>query len=148
MLKRIWLPYHCGSYIGGPLIKKGGQRTTHREIMFLDIIRQPVFTYFKHKTFRRLDSASVFKRNLLSLPQSIELIHICGHIYQHKTGSTNQAQHKPPASVKTNIKNITNLQARGLAPTSRHCFKNIIIKIRVLSEVIIKETNSLYGTNT
>jgi hypothetical protein len=42
----------------------------------------------------------------------------------------NQAEHKPSARVKTNIKNIK----RGLAPMSMHYFTAIVVTIRVLSE--------------
>jgi hypothetical protein len=44
--------------------------------------------------------------NLLSWGQSLELVPISGHLHQHKIRHTNQAQHKPSARVKTNIKNI------------------------------------------
>jgi hypothetical protein len=40
-------------------------------IVFLDIINCPV-SYLKHMTFRRLDSVSVFKWNLLSWAQSLQ----------------------------------------------------------------------------
>jgi hypothetical protein len=56
--------------------------------------------------FRRLVSASVFRWNLLSLAQSIELFPISRHQHQHRIGYVNQAQHKPYARVKTNIENI------------------------------------------
>jgi hypothetical protein len=46
--------------------------------VFLDIIHRPVF-YLKHTTFRRLYSVSVFRWNLLSWDQSIELVPISGH---------------------------------------------------------------------
>jgi hypothetical protein len=73
--------------------------------MFLDIIHRPVF-YLKHTSFRRLDSVSVFRWNLLSWAEPIELVPISGHQYQHEIGYINQAQHKPSARVKTNIENI------------------------------------------
>jgi hypothetical protein len=47
-----------------------------------------VFFLFK-ATFRRLDSVSVFRWNLLSWAQCIELDPISGHQHQHKTGHTN-----------------------------------------------------------
>jgi hypothetical protein len=36
----------------------------------------------------------------------MELIPISGHQHKHKIGYTNQAQHKPSARAKTNVKNI------------------------------------------
>jgi hypothetical protein len=50
--------------------------------MLLGIIHRPVF-YFKHTAFRRLDSVFVFRQNLLSWAQSIELVPIFGHLNQH-----------------------------------------------------------------
>jgi hypothetical protein len=44
-------------------------------IVVLEIIHRPVF-YLKHMTFQRLDSVSVFRWNLLSWAQSIELVPI------------------------------------------------------------------------
>jgi hypothetical protein len=37
------------------------------------------FFYFFLKTFRKLDSVSVFRCNLLSWPQSVHLLHYSGH---------------------------------------------------------------------
>jgi hypothetical protein len=36
--------------------------------------------------FRRLDSVSVFRQNLLSWVQPIEVVPISGHLHQHKRG--------------------------------------------------------------
>jgi hypothetical protein len=48
--------------------------------MFLDIIHH---TFFCLKTsFQRLDSAPVFRQNLLSWGQLIDLVHISGHQHQ------------------------------------------------------------------
>jgi hypothetical protein len=61
--------------------------------------------YLKHM-FRRLDSVSVFRWNLLGWAQSIDLVYISEHQHQHKLGYIKQSQHKPSARVKSNIKNI------------------------------------------
>jgi hypothetical protein len=67
--------------------------------------------------FQRLDSVSLFRWNLLSLTQLIELVPIYGQLHQHKKGHANKAQHKPCAWVKTNIKNFKNTpQVWGLIP--------------------------------
>jgi hypothetical protein len=63
--------------------------------------------YLKHRTFRRLDSVSIFRWNLFNWAQSTELVLISGLLCQHKLGCINQAQHNPSARVKTNIKNST-----------------------------------------
>jgi hypothetical protein len=60
---------------------------------------------FKTHNFRRPDSVFILWWNLLSWTQSIQLIPISGHQHQHKIEYINQAQHKPSARVKTNIKN-------------------------------------------
>jgi hypothetical protein len=75
-------------------------------IMFLDIIHRPVFIW--NITLWRLDSVSVFRWNLLSLVQPIQLVFISGHLQQHKLRYTNQAQHKLSARAKTNIKTLRN----------------------------------------
>jgi hypothetical protein len=54
--------------------------------------------------------------------------------YLNKTGYINQAQHKPFARVKTNIKELHPHDV--LAPMSMHCFTADAVKIRVLSEVM------------
>jgi hypothetical protein len=59
--------------------------------------------YLKHTTFRRADSISAFRWNLLSWAQSIELIPISGHQHQHKAEYINQTQHNLSTEVKTNI---------------------------------------------
>jgi hypothetical protein len=56
--------------------------------------------------FRRLDYASIFRWNLLSWAQSIDLVLISEHQLQHKIAYISQAQHKPSARVRTNIKNV------------------------------------------
>jgi hypothetical protein len=72
--------------------------------VFLDIIHHPVFVL--NTMFQRLDSVSVFKWNLFSWVQSIEVVPISGHQHQQKIGYINQAQHIPSVTVKTDIKNI------------------------------------------
>jgi hypothetical protein len=42
-------------------------------VMFMDIIHRPVF-YLKHTAFRKLDSVSVFRWNLLNWTQSVEFV--------------------------------------------------------------------------
>jgi hypothetical protein len=66
---------------------------------------------FKNTAFRRLGSISVFRQNLLSWAQSIELVPISGRLYQPQDGYASQAQHKPSARVDTkqNIKNSTRM---------------------------------------
>jgi hypothetical protein len=59
--------------------------------------------YLKDTTFRRLDTVSVFRWNLNSWAQSIELVPISGHLPQHKIVYTSQARHKLSATAKTNI---------------------------------------------
>jgi hypothetical protein len=60
----------------------------------------------KHAMFRRLNSVSVFRWNLLSYAQSIELVPIYAYQHQHKIRYTNQAQQKPSARVKTKVKKV------------------------------------------
>jgi hypothetical protein len=45
-----------------------------------------VLLYLKHTTFQRLDSVAVFRWNLLSRAQSIELVRISGHLRQFQDG--------------------------------------------------------------
>jgi hypothetical protein len=66
--------------------------------MFLDFIHRPVFIY-KTK-FWRLESVSVFRWNLLSWAQSIELVPISEHLHQHQVRYISQAQHKTSAGAK------------------------------------------------
>jgi hypothetical protein len=74
--------------------------------------------HLRHTMFRRLDSFSIFRWNLLSYTQLIELIPISGCLHQHKREYINQAQHKPSARVKTDIKSIKKTpHTWGLAPT-------------------------------
>jgi hypothetical protein len=57
--------------------------------MFLDIIHRSKITVLfilQNTTFRRLDSVSLFRQNLLSWTQSIVLFPISGHLYQHQDG--------------------------------------------------------------
>jgi hypothetical protein len=61
-------------------------------IEFLNIIHRPVF-YLKHTTFRRLDSFSVFRWNLLGWAQSIKLVPISGHLHQHKIQGKHNTNH-------------------------------------------------------
>jgi hypothetical protein len=61
---------------------------------------------FKTRRFGHLILSVSSVKNLLSWPQSIELIPLSEHQHQQKKGYINQAQHKPLARVKTNIKNI------------------------------------------
>jgi hypothetical protein len=56
---------------------------------------------FKNTMFRRLDSISIFRWNILSWAQLTELVPISGHLYQHHIGYTSQAQHKPSARAET-----------------------------------------------
>jgi hypothetical protein len=51
--------------------------------------------YLKYTMFWRLESASVFRWDLLSWAQPIELVPISGHQQQHQIGYINQAEHKP-----------------------------------------------------
>jgi hypothetical protein len=44
------------------------------------------YFFISNTTFQRLDSVSVFSKTLLSWTQSIDLIPISGHQYQHKIG--------------------------------------------------------------
>jgi hypothetical protein len=58
-----------------------------------------------------VDSVSVFRGNLLSRAQSIELVPISGHLHQHKTGYIKQAQHKikiSPTRVRRRPQNTWN----------------------------------------
>jgi hypothetical protein len=48
-------------------------------------LKTPFCSYLK-TMFRRLDSVTFFRWNLLSWAQSIELVPISGHIYQHQDG--------------------------------------------------------------
>jgi hypothetical protein len=101
--------------------------------VFLYIIHQ--FLFVGNTAFRRLDSVSVFRWDLLSLAQSIQLVLISGSQHQHKIGYINQAQHKTSAKVKTNFKNITGTpHTLGLPPISMYYFAAIFVKIRVLAE--------------
>jgi hypothetical protein len=68
----------------------------------------PSSCFYLDTTFRRQDSVSVVRWNLLSWTQSIELVPISGHQYEHKIGYR-IGQHKPSARVKTNIKIIKQL---------------------------------------
>jgi hypothetical protein len=107
-----------------------------------------LFFLFK-TTFRRLDSICVFRWNLLSLAQSIELLPISGHQHQHKIGYINQPQHNISARVKTIMKNIKRTaHAWCLAPMSMHYLRVSVYKINGLSEYKPSlKTNSLYNTN-
>jgi hypothetical protein len=58
-------------------------------VVFLDIINHPIFIL--NATFRRLDSVSVFRWNLLSLAQSVELVPLSGHL-QCQNQSQSQSQ--------------------------------------------------------
>jgi hypothetical protein len=64
-------------------------------IVFLDTIHRHALIY--NTAFRRLDSVSVFRWNLLSWVQSIELVPISGHLHQHNIEYINRAQHKSTA---------------------------------------------------
>jgi hypothetical protein len=80
--------------------------------------------------FRRLDSVSVFRWNLVSWAQWIELVPFSGQEHQHKI------EYKPNteetiARFKTNI---TKTPPRGVALMSMQYFAAIVVKIRVLSE--------------
>jgi hypothetical protein len=116
------------------------------QLLFLDIIHYPLSCfYLKNITFRWLDSVSVFRWNLFSWAQAIELIAISGQQHKRKIRYVNQAQHKPSARVKRNIKRTPHIWC--IAPIFMHCFTAIGVKISVAVEVTAKETNSLYGTN-
>jgi hypothetical protein len=67
------------------------QSISYTNIMFRTL--SIVLFLFKNTTFRRLDSVSVFRWNLLSWVQSVELILISGPLYQHLIRYTGQAQH-------------------------------------------------------
>jgi hypothetical protein len=54
--------------------------------LVLSLSKNPVLFIFQNTTFRRLDSVSIFRQNLLSSTQSIELVHISGHLHQHQAG--------------------------------------------------------------
>jgi hypothetical protein len=79
-------------------------------------LKTPSCFYLKQITFRRLDSISFFRKNLLSWAQSIELVPISGHLCQHKVGYTSQTQHKPSARAKKTLTYLKTLHVRGLAP--------------------------------
>jgi hypothetical protein len=89
--------------------------------------------YLKHNI---LKTVSVFRWNLLSWAQSIELVSISGRLHQHKIGYTNQAQHKPSARFKRNIKNIKKLD-------TYEAYHQSTVRI----DVITREINSVCGTN-
>jgi hypothetical protein len=80
------------------------QRSHVQVLCFLTL--SSVLFLLEHTVFQRLDSVSVFRWNLLSWTQSIELAPISGNQHQHKAGCIYQVQHKPSARIKTNIKNI------------------------------------------
>jgi hypothetical protein len=65
----------------------------------------PIALFLFKTTFRRVDFASGFGWNVLSWAQSILLVPSSGHQHERKVGYINQAQHKPSARVKTDIKN-------------------------------------------
>jgi hypothetical protein len=48
-------------------------RSLHKIVLFLDTLHRPVF-YLKQATFRRPDSVSVFRWNLVRSTQSMELV--------------------------------------------------------------------------
>jgi hypothetical protein len=58
----------------------------------------------QYTTFRRLDSVSVFRWNLLIWAQSVELVPISGHQHQHKTRYVKEPLHTPSTIVKADIK--------------------------------------------
>jgi hypothetical protein len=53
-----------------------------------------LFLFKTHSVSETVDSVSVFRWNLLSWGQSIELVPISRHLQQHKIWHTKQAQHK------------------------------------------------------
>jgi hypothetical protein len=72
--------------------------------IFFSAVSSHVQEFLMRSTLtKRLDSVSVFRWNLLSWAQSIELVPICGHQHQHRIGYTPQAEDKSSARVKKEL---------------------------------------------
>jgi hypothetical protein len=109
----------------------------------------PLLIFYLKQRFGDWLLSPVFRWNLLSLGQSIDLLPISGHQHQHKMGYMNHPQHKRSARVTTNVKNIKRTaHTWGLALIFMHCLTVSVYKIGGFSEYKPSlKTNSLYITN-
>jgi hypothetical protein len=100
---------------------------------------------FQNTEFRRLDSVSVFKWNLLSWAQSIKISPVSGH--QHNRGYINYHSRNHLRELRKTLKNSTRVSPSTYDHTMFHGYSSQNQSTMRIG-VITRETNSLYGANS